>query len=277
MVKKFLGMVLFTAATLSFTASASEESDSEVFGSDDEGVEAASMMVEEKVDNPIPALVTRVSGEGGLLNLDLGASFQAIILSLKDKCNVQLDKFGPDFSEHKVDWENKLALLENCATALGNAKTNYANASEQVAELHEELVLVTNNGFFSKIKYAIADTEHEACSPLLDETMQCFWQARELLEWIIATNELTVSVSALPELCSYVASGANVISKVVSTASDSAQKTSMFFWEVTDGYGCYDHGRAVNDTKHRQKVEKVLGDFKQKGSMLKPFDVETAG
>jgi hypothetical protein len=275
MVGKVLGKALFTVAILSFTALASEESEPKVFGSDEEDVDMFSPTVEARVDNPIPELVANVGGEVKLLELDLGASFRTVVSDLRNRCSAQLGGFGVDFSEHKSDWESKLTLLEDCVIALSDAKTGYATASEQVARLREELVRITNNGFFSKIKFAITDTTFEETGvPLLNETMQCLWQARELLEWIIATNEPVVSVSILPEFCDYVARGANVVSRIVPTSSDAAQDASMFFWKITNGYGCYDCGMVVSDSLHRQKVEEVLGDFAQKGSMLKPFGTE---
>lgn len=267
------GLVL--ATVFNFTTFASDETASPVSELDEMEFAESSLMVEEKVSNPISALVTNTSGKS-LFELDISGSFNHIILDLKDRCNTQLSTFDTTLSTHKLDWENKLKLLEDCVTIIGEANTDYSSARTRVIELHDELVLITNNGFFSKIKSGISDTKHqEICLPLLNETIQCLWQARELLEWTIATRESTITTSSLPELCDYVARGSSVVAKIVPSAALTAKNISTYFWEVADGYGYYDHARPINDFEHRQKVEKTLGIFEQKAVMLKPFDVET--
>jgi hypothetical protein len=291
MIGKVFGQVFLFVVILSFATFASDRDGSEYESSgkefdftlssdegeyelDDEELELSLVPEEVKIENPIPALVIKVSEGTTLLELDLGKLFYSVVSGLKDRCIAPLSEFGSDLQECKSNWEDKLNLLGNCAIAIKDAEGDYANTRERIMKLHDDLVLVTNNGFFSKIKLAITDTKQEVCSSILDETIQCLWQARELLEWMMATRESTVGVSTIPEFCDFVARGANVISKVASpTATTTARNICTYFWKITDWYGYYDHAKVVKDPAYRKKVGDMLCDFEQKEIMLRPFDI----
>jgi hypothetical protein len=270
--KKIFGVAFLFTAAMSFATWASE---SELSDSDEE--EFCIDFTEEKIKNPIPELVKQI-GEAELLNVDIKQSFDKVVTDLKDRCDTQLVELGTEFVEHKSDWNSKLDLLKRCVDLFGRVSANYGTVKDEMTTVYDELVAITNNGFFSKIQAALMYTNYkDKCLPILEETVHCIWQARELLEWMIATKEAEVEVGLLPQLCYFATGGAYVLA--ILTASDeisfseNAKKASNYFWSVTDGYGYYDHARAVNDEQHRAKIEELIEDEETQKIMMKPFNL----
>jgi hypothetical protein len=147
------------------------------------------------VENPIPLIVRAIS-PNFLDDINYNAlcnTFERRLSEFEKECLNGMKL--PGFPEYlNTEWEKKLKLLRDTAQAL--------KSKGSVEDVYNELITVTNDGFYSDSKVAIFGTENsETFDKILDDFWQHLWQSRELISYFHLSSLKEVVPSKIPMIC----------------------------------------------------------------------------
>lgn len=221
------------------------------------------------VQNPIPLLIKQE-----VTNFLQGDEYNNVCESFKkstsrfiEECKqaMNLDGFPEELRE---TWNKKIELIQDTSKKLSH--------KEDITEIHNDLVNVTNNGFFTDSKVAIYGTINtNKLDLIIDNFWQHLWQARELTEYFVILNKDRVNPSDIPEMCEELDKSLTYIKKldIDNQIKEKVEKIEDLIINVLSSYQYMEFGKAKSDKKNKSSIERLFAKNNMlKEIMMLPFD-----